>query len=98
MVAPVASAVTSIFGPVAPSSLPGGSDAGFTNVLKSAFNQVSGLQEDSGKLVNNLLAGGNVDISKVTIASEKADVAFQLMMQVRNKVVAAYQDIEKAQF
>ena len=100
MIAPVASAVTSIFGPVAPSSLAGSPEAsgGFTGVLKSALNQVSGLQQDASTQVNGLLAGGNVDISKVTIASEKADVAFQLMMQVRNKVVAAYQDIEKAQF
>ena len=35
---------------------------------------------------------------QVMIAVEKADVAFQLMMQVRNKIVSAYQDIEKMQF
>ena len=38
------------------------------------------------------------DLNQVMIAVEKADVSFQLMMQVRNKIVSAYQDIEKMQF
>jgi flagellar hook-basal body complex protein FliE len=37
-------------------------------------------------------------VNSVMIAVEKADVSFQLMMQVRNKIVSAYQDIEKMQF
>jgi flagellar hook-basal body complex protein FliE len=48
--------------------------------------------------VNNLLAGGGGDMNSVMIAVEKADVSFQLMMQVRNKIVNAYQDISKMQF
>ena len=48
--------------------------------------------------IGNLLKGGSADMSTVMIAVEKADVAFQLMMQVRNKIVSAYQDIEKMQF
>ncbi len=98
MIPPIAGAITSVFGPVSPTAIGGGGDAGFTNVLKSALNQVSGLQDDASGQVNTLLAGGNVDMSKVMISSEKADVAFQLLMQVRNKVVSAYQEIEKAQF
>ncbi len=99
MVSPISSAVgavTSIFGPVAPSS--GESGSGFTGVLKQAINQVSGLQDDASTQVGNVLAGGNADLGQTTVAVEKADVAFQLMLQVRNKVVAAYQDLEKAQF
>jgi flagellar hook-basal body complex protein FliE len=49
-------------------------------------------------LINSLLTGGNADISSVMIAVEKADTAFQLMMQVRNKIVNAYEEIEKMQF
>jgi flagellar hook-basal body complex protein FliE len=44
------------------------------------------------------LQGGNADVNSVMIAVEKADVSFQLMMQVRNKIVNAYQEIEKMQF
>ncbi len=92
-----AGAVTSIFGPVtsdASSSL----NNGFGNVLKGALNQVSSMQNDAASQVNTLMAGGSADMSKVMISVEKADVAFQLMMQVRNKIVSAYQDIEKMQF
>jgi flagellar hook-basal body complex protein FliE len=45
-----------------------------------------------------MLQSGNGDMNSVMIAVEKADVSFQLMMQVRNKIVSAYQDIEKMQF
>ena len=76
----------------------GSSSGGFGDVLKSAINQVSTLQGSADTQVSTLLQGGNADMSKVMISVEKADVAFQLMMQVRNKIVSAYQDIEKMQF
>ena len=75
-----------------------GESGGFGDVLKSAISQVSNLQGSAEQQVNTLIQGGNADMSKVMISVEKADVAFQLMMQVRNKIVSAYQDIEKMQF
>jgi flagellar hook-basal body complex protein FliE len=77
---------------------PAGGGSGFGEVLKNALNQVNDLQGSADVQVNTLLSGGNADMSKVMISVEKADVAFQLMMQVRNKIVSAYQDIEKMQF
>jgi flagellar hook-basal body complex protein FliE len=47
---------------------------------------------------SSLMRGDQQDIHQVMIAVEKADVAFQLMMQVRNKIVNAYQDVSKLQF
>lgn len=76
----------------------GDSGGGFGDVLKNAINQVSNLEGSAQQQVGTLLQGGNADMSKVMISVEKADVAFQLMMQVRNKIVSAYQDIEKMQF
>ena len=73
-------------------------EGGFGDVLKNALNQVTGVQATADSQVSALLSGGNADMSKVMISVEKADVAFQLMMQVRNKIVSAYQDIEKMQF
>ena len=83
-----------------PLSMGSGADSsgGFSDVLKGAISQVSSLQGSAETQVNTLLQGGNADMSKVMISVEKADVAFQLMMQVRNKIVSAYQDIEKMQF
>jgi flagellar hook-basal body complex protein FliE len=95
-------------GMVAPSlsgsdSLSGGgmtspNEGGFGDVLKNAISQVNTLQGSAEQQVSGLLQGGNADMGQVMISVEKADVAFQLMMQVRNKIVSAYQDIEKMQF
>ena len=78
-----------------------GSDAGgvgFSDVLKSAVNSVDSLNDNAAAQVQSLMTGGKADMNDVMIAVEKADVSFQLMMQVRNKIVSAYQDIEKMQF
>jgi flagellar hook-basal body complex protein FliE len=71
---------------------------GFSGVLSNALQQVNQLNGGAEQQIGSLLKGGNTDMSTVMIAVEKADVAFQLMMQVRNKIVSAYQDIEKMQF
>ena len=81
-----------------------GSDAGdagglnFGDMLKSAVHSVNQVNDNAAAQVSNLLQGGNSDVNSVMIAVEKADVSFQLMMEVRNKIVSAYQDIEKMQF
>jgi len=77
------------------------SDSGginFGDVLKNAVNSVNQVNDSAASQVGNLLQTGNGDMNSVMIAVEKADVSFQLMMQVRNKIVSAYQDIEKMQF
>ncbi len=76
----------------------GGAEGGFGSVLSNVLQQVNQLNGGAEQQIGNLLKGGNADMSSVMIAVEKADVAFQLMMQVRNKIVNAYQDIEKMQF
>jgi flagellar hook-basal body complex protein FliE len=84
--------------PKLPSLAPEESGEGFGGVLKNALQQVNQLSGGAEQQIGSLLQGGNADMSTVMIAVEKADVAFQLMMQVRNKIVSAYQDIEKMQF
>jgi flagellar hook-basal body complex protein FliE len=77
---------------------PANADGNFNGILTNALQQVNQLNSGAEQQIGTLLTGGNTDISTVMIAVEKADVAFQLMMQVRNKIVSAYQDIEKMQF
>jgi flagellar hook-basal body complex protein FliE len=72
--------------------------ASFASVLSNAVHTVDQLHNAAADQVSNLLQGGGADLNNVMIAVEKADVSFQLMMQVRNKIVSAYQDIEKMQF
>lgn len=75
-----------------------GEDGNFGDVLKNAISSVNELNTGADQQVGSMLKGGSNDMSSVMVAVEKADVAFQLMMQVRNKIVNAYQDIEKMQF
>lgn len=76
-----------------------GSSASFSDIFQSAVSDVDSLQSGADQQVANLLHGtGDADIGSTMVSVEKADVAFQLMMQVRNKVVSAYQEMEKMQF
>ena len=87
----------------APSALPGASPAaaggpggGFGGMLKDAIQQVDSVQQGSqGELQSYLNNSDDTDLHSVMIALEKADLSFQMMMQVRNKIVTAYQDIMK---
>jgi len=71
---------------------------GFGATLKNAIDQVGQLSDSSDKQVSELVQGDRQDIHNVMIAVEKADIAFQLMMQVRNKIVTAYQEVSRMQF
>ena len=70
--------------------------ASFGNVLKDAINQVNSLETNSQTEMNKFLSE-ETDIHTVMMALEKADISFQVMMQVRNKIVSAYQEIMKTQ-
>lgn len=73
--------------------------ASFSDVFQSAVGSVDHLQSSADQQVISMLQGSaDADLGKTMISVEKADVAFQLMMQVRNKVVSAYQEMEKMQF
>ena len=77
---------------------PAEGQGGFGAVLSTALQHLNQLSGGAEQQVSNLLKGASGDVSTVMIAVEKADTAFQMMMQVRNKIVSAYQDIEKMQF
>jgi flagellar hook-basal body complex protein FliE len=81
-----------------PSAGSGSEPSGFGATLKDAINKVNDLGDVSDQQVSELVQGDRQDIHNVMIAVEKADVAFQLMMQVRNKIVNAYQEVSKMQF
>jgi flagellar hook-basal body complex protein FliE len=85
-------------GATSPSTLEPKEGGGFGSTLHDAIDEVDRLGQQSQDQATDLLKGDRQDIQNVMIAVEKADVAFQLMMQVRNKIVNAYQDISKLQF
>ncbi len=76
----------------------GGKEWGFLETLRGAMDQVNQLQGTADAKVSSVLAGNGMDVHSAMIAVEKADLSFQLMMQVRNKIVAAYQEVSRMQF
>lgn len=68
----------------------------FGNLLKDAIQQVNDVEKSSQGELQKYLSNES-DLHSVMIALEKADLSFQVMMQVRNKIVQAYQEIMKAQ-
>ena len=66
----------------------------FANVMQNAVSQVNALQKSSGDLKTAFEMGDpNVNLADVMIASQKASVAFEATVQVRNKMVEAYQEV-----
>jgi flagellar hook-basal body complex protein FliE len=76
-----------------PSVSDGGSS--FKNILNNAIGEVEGARSDAAKSVQNFLSGSGEDLHSTILATQRADLEFQMFMQVRNKVVSAYQEIMK---
>jgi flagellar hook-basal body complex protein FliE len=74
------------------------SEPGFRNVLHSAIDDIQQLEGQAETKVAGVIAGNGADVHSALIAVEKADLSFQLMMQVRNKIVSAYEEISRMQF
>lgn len=70
---------------------------GFGQIFKQALEEVSAAQNTSDKLTNKLITGEVKDIHEVMIASQKASLSLQMTLQVRNKVVEAYQEVMRMQ-
>jgi flagellar hook-basal body complex protein FliE len=74
------------------------SEPGFRDVLHSAIDDIQELQSQAETKAAGVLSGNGGDVHSALIAVEKADLSFQLMMQVRNKIVSAYEEISRMQF
>jgi flagellar hook-basal body complex protein FliE len=60
-------------------------------------SKVEGFQQNAQTSLNNFLAGEGEELHHVAIATQQAELSFQLFMQVRNKIVAAYQQVMQMQ-
>ena len=76
-----------------PSVSDGGSS--FKNILNNAIGEVEGARSDAAKSVEQFLSGSGQDLHSTILATQRAELEFQMFMQVRNKVVSAYQEIMK---
>jgi len=72
--------------------------APFSDLLTDAIGQVSQLEEQANAAVTGLMTGSGVDVHTAMIATEKANMAFELALAVHNKAVQAYQSVMGMQF
>jgi flagellar hook-basal body complex protein FliE len=70
----------------------------FSNLLKTAIASEQGLEDQAASTVQGLLSGSGVDVHQAMIATQKANLAFEMALAVRNKAVAAYQQVMQMQF
>ena len=82
----------------APAQSPGAAGAGpagqpFKNILLEALDQVNSMQHQADQAVEQLVTGGDVNPAEVLTSLQKADMSFKLMLQIRNKLVQAYQEV-----
>jgi flagellar hook-basal body complex protein FliE len=69
----------------------------FSSILKNTIGSIQSAQNNADSAVQQFLTGENDDLHTTVLATQRADMAFELGLQVRNKVVSAYQEIMKMQ-
>lgn len=67
----------------------------FNGVLQETIGTLSKIQKDADEAVKELAKGG--DIQKAVLAMEKADMAFNLMVEIRNRLINAYEEMQRMQ-
>jgi flagellar hook-basal body complex protein FliE len=91
--------------PIAPPEIPTDSAFGtestggisFKDALGSAIQGVESAHNNANQAVQSFLAGEGGDLHSTILASQRADLEFQMFLQVRNKVVSAYQEVMRMQ-
>lgn len=73
------------------------SEGGFFSYLKNALQEVNNLQNEASASAEKLALGDETYLHNTILAYEKANMALQLTVEVRNKIVEAYQDLMRIQ-
>lgn len=74
---------------------PGGTS--FADTLRQSIAEVNQLKTQADAATEDLAVGKSTDIQGTILAMEKADISFKVMMEVRNKIVSAYQEVMRTQ-
>jgi flagellar hook-basal body complex protein FliE len=78
-----------------PAAAPG---APFAALMRNAMQQMHSLESNAAQTVDGLMTGNGTDIHTAMIATQKADLAFEMALAFRNKAVGAYQQLMSTQF
>ena len=77
---------------------PGTKNRDFLETLKSFYNHVDNQIKEADQKVGEFAVGKKQDLHEIMIASEKANISFKLLLQIRNKFLEAYREIMRMQF
>ena len=66
----------------------------FKDYLLDSIKQVNDMQQQADSAVEKMATGGDISPAEVLTAVQKADIAFKMMLQVRNKLVSAYEEVQ----
>lgn len=78
-----------------PTNAPPQDGPGFKELLTTQIEQVNALQKDAEAAVEDLASGQRDDLEGVLLATQKADTAFRMLLQVRNKMMEAYEEVKQ---
>jgi len=83
--------------PMAPVAPGAAGRAGFSELFNQAVDQVSAAKASADSSIASFLNGETEDLHKVALAQQRASIQFDLFLQVRNKLVSAYQEVMRSQ-
>jgi flagellar hook-basal body complex protein FliE len=83
--------------PAPPASPAGASQASFGDLFTKAVDRVAGAQQEARVSIESFLNGETEDLHKVALATQRASLEFDMFLQVRNKVISAYQEVMRSQ-
>jgi flagellar hook-basal body complex protein FliE len=75
----------------------GAPSSGFMDTLQHVISKANDIQLEAGQATEALMTGQTQNIHQTMVALQEADVSFQLMMQIRNKLLSAYEEIQRMQ-
>ena len=94
-ISPVLPAIADKIAPAG--AVDGSASGGFLDTLKNAIGKANDVQMQASQAVDALVTGQTQDLHGAMVALQQADVSFQLMMQIRNKLLSAYEEIQRMQ-
>ena len=97
MTAPISNITPITLPELIPASSGAGQPGEFQKVLTGTISQLESMNNNAADSVQKFLSGENEELHTTILATQKAELAFELGLQVRNKVVDAYQEIMKMQ-
>jgi flagellar hook-basal body complex protein FliE len=97
MALPISSVGTAIGPPLVSTPIAGSRSGDFQKLFESAVNQVEGLRIGAEQSAERFLNGESEELHQTALATQRAEIAFDLFLQVRNKVVQAYQEVMRMQ-